>query len=99
MQGHKGNQTDIILSMLKLRTAVLSVFTLLLFTQCETPPPGSVVFDGDNDADAVVRDYLNINEEEFAGHKIIPIPTQHLRNSGDTSEVYVPNYDQAAKFD
>lgn len=95
----KANKTDIIFSMLKLRTAVLSVFALLLFTQCEAPPPGSVVFDGDNDADAVVREYLHINEEEFAGHKIIPIPTQHLRNSGDTSEVYVPSYGQEAKFD
>ena len=81
------------------RIAALSVFAILLFAQCETPPPGSVVFDGDNDPDEVVREYLDINEEEFAGHTMIPIPTQHLRQPGDTAEMYVPRVGQAAKFD
>lgn len=70
----------------------------LAFTQCTAPPPGTVVFDGDNDADAVVMDYHGIEEDDLEGYKIIKIETQSVRNPQDTTSLYIPDLGGYANF-
>jgi|GEM_PF-2655678 len=70
----------------------------LIGTSCEAPPPGTVVFNEDTNADEVVREYLNVDEDELEGYDVIKITTTAVRNPQDSTEVYVPHYQRAANF-
>lgn len=83
--------------MVSLRFFTLLVVSFLL-VQCETPPPGTVVFDGENNADEVVMEYHGISKDDLEGYKIIPIETQSIRNPQDSTAVYVPRIHEAANF-
>jgi hypothetical protein len=76
----------------------LSFIAVLTLVSCETPPPGTVVFDEDSDQDEVVREYLNVDEESLEGYNIIKITTTAVRNPQDSTEVYVPHYQRRANF-
>jgi hypothetical protein len=73
--------------------------TAFVFSSCEAPPPGRVVFDESNNADEVIREYLEINEDALEGYKVIPVTTTSIRNPQDSTKVYVPDYEKAANFD
>lgn len=79
--------------------AALLGLTSFVFTSCEAPPPGRVVFDESNNADEVVREYLEIDEESLEGYKVIPVTTTSIRNPQDSTKVYVPNHEKAANFE
>lgn len=81
----------------QLRISLIAALPLIL-SQCTAPPPGTVVFDGEGNPDDVVMEYHGISEDDLAGHKVIKIETQSIRNPQDTTAVYVPDYERAANF-
>jgi hypothetical protein len=85
---------------MKALSRIFSAFALLLLlSQCTVPPPGSVVFDGENDPEKVVNEYHGVKEENLEGYEVIEIETQSIGNPADTAVGYIPARHQPADFD
>lgn len=65
---------------------------------CQSPPPGTVVFEDKSKAEEIVLKSHGISKDDFEGHSIIKIQTSSIGNPGDTASPYVPVYQRPADF-
>jgi len=72
---------------------------LFVFSQCTVPPPGTAVFNGEDNPKKVVDAYHGITEENQEGYKIIKIQTESIGNPADTNLIYQPARHRPASFD